>query len=102
MVATQNTEYVEKLSKAVDTSIQKGIAESKLTAARVITEGGNYVSNQVSAQAKKAIDSAIAEGGSKLLQRQSELLQKAEEAKKVSFIAAGVSVLCLMGVVWII
>ena|SRR5688500_13602142 len=105
MVASQNAEYVKKLTDAVDASIQKGIAESKVVAGRVITEGSNYVSNQVSTQAKTAIDSAITEGGLQLLQRQYNLLQEAKEAKKSAFIAAGVSVICLiatMGLIWTI
>lgn len=90
MIATQNAEYVEKLSKAVDASIQKGIAESKVVAGRVITEGSNYASDQI----KEAIASSIAEGGTKYLNAQYAFLKKAEEAKKSTMIAAVISVLC--------
>ena|SRR5687768_3704229 len=86
MVAAQNAEYV----KSIEASIQKGIAESKATGGRVITDASNYVSDQV----KAAIASSIAEGGTKYLKAQNELLQKAEAAKKSTMIAAGVSVFC--------
>lgn len=101
MVASQNAEYVKKLTDAVDASIQKGIADSKVTAGRVITEGGNYARDQI----KEAIASSIAEGGTKYLKAQNELLQKTREAKKSAFIAAGFSVICLiatMGLIWTI
>jgi transcriptional activator TraM len=45
MVASQNAEFV----KAVNASIQKGIADSKLTAGRVISESGDYVSERLRA-----------------------------------------------------
>lgn len=47
MIAAQNAEYVKKLTDAVDASIQKGIAESKVVAGRVITEGSNYARDQI-------------------------------------------------------
>src|SRR5687768_8876930 len=99
MVASQNAEYVKKLAESVDASIQKGIAESKVVAGRVITEGGNYVSNQM----KASITSSIAEGGAKIVQRQYDLLQEAKAAKKSAFLAAGVAAVCLiatMGLIW--
>src|SRR5687768_14680593 len=101
MVAAQNAEYVKKLTDAVDASIQKGIAESKVVAGRVITEGSNYGRDQI----KEAIASSIAEGGAKYLASLNELLQKAEAAKKSTMIAAGISVMCLittMGLIWTI
>ena len=51
MVAAQNAEYV----KSVEVAIQRGIADSKLTAGRVITEGGDYVSKQVRATAVEVL-----------------------------------------------
>lgn len=94
MVATQNAEYVKTLTDAVEASVQKGLAESKATAGKLITDASNYVSDQVSSQAKQAIALSISEGGKKLLQAQNELLQKAEAANRSAVIAGSVSVVC--------
>ena len=92
MVAAQNAEYVKTLTDAAEASVQKGLAESKATAGKLITDASNYVSDQVSSQAKQAIALSISEGGKKLLQAQNELLQKAEAAKRSAVIAGSVSV----------
>ena len=61
MLATQNAEYAKALEAAINAAIQKGVADSKLTAGRVITEGGDYVSERVRAAVTEVLKEAEAQ-----------------------------------------
>ena len=86
MVAAQNSEYV----KSVEASIQKGIAESKVVAGRVITEGGDYVGERV----KQSIVSTMDECETRFLKKQYALMNEIHAAQKSIRIMASVSAFC--------
>ena len=97
MVAAQNAEYVEVVAaknaeyvKAVEAAIQKGIADSKLTAGRVITEGGDYVGERV----KQSIVKTMDECETRFLKKQYALMNEVHAAQKSIRIMASVSAVC--------
>jgi len=80
MVVAQNAEYV----KSVEAAIQKGIADSKLTAGRVITEGGDYVAEQVRAAVAEALQKTDG-----LVIRNRQATEEAVDAAKWKFYLIG-------------
>ncbi|HEY9487925.1 MAG TPA: hypothetical protein VIQ51_06335 [Chryseosolibacter sp.] len=86
MVVAQNAEYV----KSVEAAIQKGIADSKLTAGRVITEGGDYVGERV----KQSIVKTMDECETRFLKKQYALMNEVHAAQKSIRIMASVSAFC--------
>ena len=83
MVAAQNAEYV----KAVEAAIQKGIADSKLTAGRVITESGDYVAKQVRVAVTEAMREVEARAAQKLSTSKKE--ESSQENLKIFFVVVG-------------
>jgi Transcriptional activator TraM. len=86
MVASQNAEYV----KSVEAAIQKGIADSKLTAGRVITEGGDYVGERV----KQSIVSTMDECEANFRKKQYSFMSELMVVHKSIRIAASVAIAC--------
>jgi hypothetical protein len=85
-IIEQNKEDNEAHQKAIINALQLGNAEAKQTAGRVITEAGDYVSEQVS----MAVTAAMEEGIGQFL----ELRAKAQEDRRIAVFAAAVSAVC--------
>jgi len=86
ILVAQNTE----LLKALEVAQQKGIADAKLTAGRVITEGGNYVSEQVNTAVTAALDEGMAQIKRELL----EIIEEVIRARVRAVSASALSVAC--------
>jgi|SRR6185437_15330814 len=86
ILVAQNTE----LLKALEAAQQKGIADAKLTAGRVITEGGNYVSEQVNTAVTAALDEGMAQIKRELL----EIMEEVIRARARAVSASALSVAC--------
>ena len=85
MLATQNAEYAKAIETAINAAIQKGIADSKLTAGRVITEGGDYVAKQVRAAVTEALQKTDS-----IATRNLRATEEAVDAAKWKFYLIGV------------
>jgi repressor of nif and glnA expression len=86
ILVEQNEAYLKKLAEAQ----QKGIADAKLTAGRVITEAAAFVSDQVNT----AVLSAMEEGREQIRHDLRKAREETEEARKASAKWAAVSSLC--------
>jgi hypothetical protein len=82
-----------KYRQAIDTALQKGIADAKVTAGRVITEAADYVSEQ----AHTAVTAALEEG---LIQVRKELLEAKKEVQTVRHTAASVLLFCTIMIIF--
>ena len=94
--------YVETLlekqaahMKALEAAQQKGLAEAKITAGKVITEGSNYASEQV----HTAVSSAMKEALAQIRKELARAGQETRIAKKTAVIAAAVSCICTVATV---
>jgi|GEM_PF-2993046 len=83
-------EQNEALLKKLEEAQQKGIADAKLTAGRVITEGGNYVSEQVNTAVTAALDEGMAQIKRELL----EIMEEVIRARVRAVSASALSVAC--------
>jgi len=83
-------EQNERNQKALLAAVKQGLAEGKVAAKEVVRSGGEYVSDQV----HTAIESAINEGREELRKDLRLAWSKIEAARKASYVAAGVSVVC--------
>lgn len=76
--------------KSIDAALQKGIADAKVTAGKVITEGGNYVSEQVNV----AVTSALDEGMTQIKRELLEIREEVIRARMRAVSASALSVAC--------
>ena len=76
--------------KSIDAALQKGIADAKITAGKVITEGGNYVSEQVNV----AVTSALDEGMTQIKRELLEIREEVMGARMRAVSASALSVAC--------
>jgi hypothetical protein len=81
--------------KALETAQQKGIADAKVTAGRVITEGSNYAGDRV----REAVKGAMVEEMVKIKKDLSDAWQGIQAAKRVVIAAAAVSCVCTIATV---
>jgi hypothetical protein len=94
-LAQQVAEQNETHRKAIEAAQQKGIADAKLTAGRVITEAAAFVSDQVNT----AVLAAMEEGREQIRKDLRKAREETEEARKASAKWAAVSSLCAVIVV---
>jgi repressor of nif and glnA expression len=83
-------EQNEALLKKLEEAQQKGIADAKLTAGRVITEAAAFVSDQVNT----AVLAAMEEGREQIRHDLRKAREETEESRKASAKWAAVSSLC--------
>lgn len=86
ILVAKNMEYLKTLESAQ----QKGIADAKLTAGRVITEAAAFVSDQVNT----AVLAALEDGREQIRYDLRKAREEIEEARKTSAKWAAVSSLC--------
>ena len=84
-----------ELLKTLEAAQQKGIADAKQTAGRVITDASNYVSEQV----HTAVSSAMKEVLAQIKKELGRARQETQIAKKTAVIAAAVSCICTVATV---
>ena len=84
-----------ELLKTLEAAQQKGIADAKQTAGRVITDASNYVSEQVHTAVSSAMKEALAQIKKELVSAR----QETQIAKKTAVIAAAVSCICTVATV---
>ena len=84
-----------ELLKTLEAAQQKGIADAKQTAGRVITDASNYVSEQV----HTAVSSAMKEALAQIKKELGRARQETQIAKKTAVIAAAVSCICTVATV---
>lgn len=94
--------YVEILSKqneahfkVLEAAQQKGIADAKQTAGRVITEAGDYVSEQVN----MAVSAGLKEGEAQIKRDLAGSKKELQTTRKTAIIAAAVSCICTVATV---
>lgn len=87
----------DKNLKALLDALKQGNIEAKATAGRVITEAAGYVSDQVNV----AVTAAMSESEDRIRQKFTNYLKAmgdmtydAQTTKRISLVAAGVSVIC--------
>lgn len=88
---SQNIEHQKKTVEAVVAVMAESLAKEKETAGRVITDGTDYVTDQV----KLAVVGTMDESTKKLVKTLSAALVEVRNAKKAAFMWAGVSGICL-------
>ena len=84
-----------ELLKTLEAAQQKGIADAKQTAGRVITDASNYVSEQI----HTAVSSAMKEALAQIKKELGRARQETQIAKKTAVIAAAVSCICTVATV---
>jgi len=91
--------YVELLNeqneqhlKATINAMQQGLAEAKVTASKIVNDGGRFVSDQ----ANVAVTAAMEEGREEIRKDLRLAWTKIEAARKAAYVAAGISGICAL------
>lgn len=94
-LAQQVAEQNEAHRKAIETALQKSIADAKLTAGRVITDGGDYVGDRVRTAMKEPLNEVLTQIKKELAAARLEM----QSVKKIVLAAAAVSCICTIATV---
>lgn len=80
--------------KVLEAAQQKGIADAKLTAGRVITEATNYASEQINTAVTAALDEGTAQIKRGLKEAQIEMIKLQMKSQSTSALSLASAVIC--------